>query len=48
MNISLRLDPDANEGDELEDFSEIDEDSNGYLDYKEVEKWLFPSVMCFI
>merc|ERR1711936_544678 len=39
----LRLDPDSNSEDELEDFREIDSDSNGYLDMNEVTSWLFPT-----
>ena len=35
INTKLRLDPDSNSEDELEDFREIDSDSNGYLDINE-------------
>ena len=39
----FRIDPDSNEEDELEAFSDIDGDSNGHIDMAEMQRWLYPS-----
>jgi len=39
----LRIDPESNEEDELEAFSDIDGDSNGHIDMAEMQRWLYPS-----
>ena len=41
--IIFRIDPDSNEEDELEAFSDIDGDSNGHIDMAEMQRWLYPS-----